>query len=143
MAVTVLIKVLLLFLTRLPGTVRIRVINKNLTWERALDYCRAKHSRLLQIEDGDDQKAVEQWLKSSKAEGPFWIGLRQSHVFGFWIWSDQAVSQSNWKDGRVPEMPLSNHCGVIDAGDYRWRDESCWLQLPFLCEEEISYMRER
>lgn len=125
----------------MSGTVRIKVIEQNLTWEQAFDYCKANHTGLLWIEDEMDQTAVEQWLNNTEVGGPFWIGLRQSHVFGFWIWtSDRIVSYTNWKDAKQPELYLSNHCGVITSEDYTWKDENCWLQLPFLCEEEIIFM---
>ncbi|XP_032444872.1 secretory phospholipase A2 receptor [Xiphophorus hellerii] len=125
------------------GRVRIRVIKEPKTWEDALDYCKTRHSRLLWIEDEEDQKAVEQWLNFIYADSSkrLWIGLRQSSVFGFWIWSDRIVNYKNWENGKQPEMPLSNHCGVIDAETYKWSDESCKHNLPFLCEEDIIYMK--
>ncbi|KAK5849305.1 hypothetical protein PBY51_008955 [Eleginops maclovinus] len=120
------------------GTMRIIVINKNLTWEGAFDYCQKHHSGPLWIEDEGDQKAVEQWLTHSNVNGSFWIALRQTHVFGFWIWRDSQVCYNNWKDGTVPVPPSSNLCGVIDKTEnYKWRDEECLLEHPFLCEEEI------
>lgn len=126
------------------GTVRIKVIKKNLTWEQAYDYCKDKHSRLLQIEDAEDELAVEQWLKMTENDGNnvFWIALRQSRVFGFWIWSDKMVDYNNWKNEEIPQMPMSENCGVIekDNQSWRWRDENCLLPLPFLCEEDILYM---
>lgn len=109
------------------------------TWEEALEYCTAKHSRLLWIENKEDQDAVEMWLKITNSTGRFWIGLRQSSIFGFWIWSDRIVHYHNWKNGKQPEMPFSHHCGVIDARTYKWSDENCWSKLPFLCEEDIVY----
>ncbi|XP_041820301.1 macrophage mannose receptor 1-like [Chelmon rostratus] len=122
------------------GFVRIKVIKEKQTWEQAFDYCRTRHTGLLWIEDGKDQQAVEQWLNHTEVPGPFWIGLRQSRVFGFWIWtSDRAVSYSNWKDGKQPELPLSNHCGVITRDAYTWSDEHCLFPHYFLCEEEISF----
>lgn len=122
------------------GTVRIKVIRENLTWEQAFDYCKANHSRLLQIEDAQDQTAVEQWLNMSAVSDAFWIGLRQSHVFGFWIWSNKTVAYNKWKNNTIPEMPMSNNCGVIN-NNYSWSDENCWHPHYFLCEEDISYMR--
>uniref|UniRef100_A0A3B4XF78 C-type lectin domain-containing protein n=1 Tax=Seriola lalandi dorsalis TaxID=1841481 RepID=A0A3B4XF78_SERLL len=116
------------------------IVHLNLTWEDAFDYCADNHKSLLQIEDSEDQKAVEQWLNYTTGDGPFWIGLRQSRVFGFWIWRDKTVSYSNWMDGRQPEMPISDNCGVINKTDYKWRDENCWHEHPFICEEEISFM---
>ncbi|XP_054910664.1 macrophage mannose receptor 1-like [Poeciliopsis prolifica] len=125
------------------GHVRIRVINEPKTWEGALNYCKARHSRLLWIEDEEDQRAVEQWLNvtSTGSLTRLWIGLRQSSVFGFWIWSDRIVDYKNWENGQQPQMPFSNHCGVIDAETYKWRDENCKLKIPFLCEEDITFMK--
>uniref|UniRef100_A0A8C2ZTU8 C-type lectin domain-containing protein n=1 Tax=Cyclopterus lumpus TaxID=8103 RepID=A0A8C2ZTU8_CYCLU len=90
-------------------------------------------------------KAVEQWLQCTDVGGPFWIGLRQSHVFGFWIWSDRMVSYCNWKNDTVLELPkpgsaVYNHCGAIDKMDSKWSDEDCSDRKPFLCEEEIVFM---
>lgn len=124
----------------ISGKMRIRVINHtHLTWEQAFDYCKAKHTGMLQIEDENDQHAVEQWLNNTNVNGPFWIGLRQSCVFGFWIWSDRTVTYSNWKNGIEPKLPMSNHCGVINNA-HKWSDENCWRKLPFLCEEKIVFM---
>ncbi|KAI3366412.1 hypothetical protein L3Q82_000567 [Scortum barcoo] len=123
------------------GTVRIKVIEERLPWEQAYDYCKANHTDMLWIEDLDDQEAVEQWLNYTDVAGPFWIGLRQSRVFGTWIWaSDKLVTYSNWSGGNQPELPLSNHCGVIHKVNNTWSDENCWVPLSFLCEEEIVYM---
>ncbi|XP_034528899.1 macrophage mannose receptor 1-like [Notolabrus celidotus] len=121
------------------GHVRIKVIEQKLTWEEAYKYCKVNYSRLLWIEDGNDQEAVEQWLNHTNVDGPFWICLRQSRVFGFWIWSDSLVGYSKWK-GDEPQPPLSQQCGVIDKEDKMWRDENCQHKLPFLCEEDIIYM---
>ncbi|XP_035533712.1 C-type mannose receptor 2-like [Morone saxatilis] len=122
------------------GKVRIKVIKQRLNWEEAYDYCKAHHTGLLWIQDSKDEKAVQQWLNHTDVTGPFWIGLRQSQVFGFWIWtSDRIVTNNNWENGTQPELPLSNHCGVI-KNNFKWSDENCLFQLPFLCEEEIVYM---
>ncbi|MED6287717.1 hypothetical protein CHARACLAT_019090, partial [Characodon lateralis] len=120
------------------GNVKIRLIEEPKTWEEALNYCTAKHSRFLWIEDQEDQYAVAQWLNYTyTGSNPLWIGLKQSSVFGFWIWSDRIVNYNNWENGQQPEMPLSNQCGVINAETHTWSDENCWSQLPFLCEEDI------
>ncbi|XP_030296228.1 macrophage mannose receptor 1 [Sparus aurata] len=125
------------------GHVRIKVIPIESTWEQAFDYCKAKHTRLLWIESVEDQKAVVQWLNYTQGgDRRFWIGLRQSRVFGFWIWANERmVGYSNWKNNTQPELPLSNHCGVITPSDnYTWSDENCLFPLHFLCEEEIYFM---
>ncbi|KAF7646049.1 hypothetical protein LDENG_00194280 [Lucifuga dentata] len=120
------------------GSVRIKVVNIKLTWEKALEYCEAKHTTLLWIEDCHDQTAVEQWLNHTSIDQPLWLGLTQSRVFGFWFWSsNRIVEYDNWKDDEAPELPMSHHCGVIDKTDnYKWSDRNCQLELPFLCEED-------
>lgn len=121
------------------GSVRIQIVNETkLTWEQALDYCEDKHSRLLWIQGAEDQEIVKFWLQNLNAKRQrFWIGLRQSSVFGFWIWRDTMVNWSNWKDGKIPELVMSKHCGVISGDDFTWSAEDCRLQLPFICEEDI------
>ncbi|CAJ1054941.1 macrophage mannose receptor 1-like [Xyrichtys novacula] len=125
------------------GNVRIKVVNQSQTWENAFDYCKKHYSRLLWITDKHDQQAVEQWLNNYDVgvDGPFWIGLIQSRVFGFWIWAGgTTVWYSNWKGEEPPEMPMSQNCGVIDKDDKKWSDENCLYKRPFLCEEDIIYM---
>lgn len=124
------------------GDVRIVVIrNISLTWEQALNYCDTRHSGLLQITTSEDQGAVEKWLKGINQNQTFWIGLRQSRVFGFWIWKDRMVHYSHWVNNTHPEMPLSHNCGVIDPSDgYRWKDHNCLHPLPFICEESIVWL---
>uniref|UniRef100_A0A3P8TN60 C-type lectin domain-containing protein n=1 Tax=Amphiprion percula TaxID=161767 RepID=A0A3P8TN60_AMPPE len=119
------------------GDTRIRVINRTATWEEALDYCEENYISLLWIKDVNDQEAVKQWLEVSGYTGTFWIGLRQSIMFGFWIWKDSPVLESNWKDDKAPEMPFSNQCGVINATDNKWSDENCFNEHPFICAEKI------
>ncbi|XP_071394172.1 putative C-type lectin domain family 20 member A isoform X2 [Centroberyx affinis] len=125
------------------GNTRIRVINQTLTWEKAFDYCTENHKVLLWINSPSDQEAVEQWLNHTEVSGPLWLGLRQSHLFGFWIWANESSSEvveyNKWKNGTVPELPLSHHCGAIaKEDDYMWSDKDCRLQLPFLCEEDMN-----
>ncbi|XP_014834764.1 PREDICTED: secretory phospholipase A2 receptor-like [Poecilia mexicana] len=133
----------LCFLSYFSGHVRIIVIKEPKTWEDALNYCEARHSRFLWIEDEEDQKAVGQWLNFTVTGSlkHLWIGLRQSSVFGFWIWSDRIANYKNWENGKQPEMALFRHCGVIDAKTFKWSGEDCKLKLPFLCEEDIIYMK--
>ncbi|XP_062300210.1 dromaiocalcin-2-like [Scomber scombrus] len=124
------------------GYVRIKVINQSLTWEKAFDYCNKYHTGPLRIENEKDQEAVEQWLSNTMdigIDGPFWIGLRQSRLFGFWIWSNTTAVYSNWKNSAQPELPMSNPCGAIHRNG-SWSDELCLSKLPFLCEEEMIFL---
>lgn len=129
----------------MSGNIRIKCINKKLPWKKALHYCKTNYKGLLWINDEDDQKAVEQWLKYTDVGGPFLSGLRLSHLFGFWIWSDRMVNYSNWKNDKKPELPepavpVYAHCGAINKMGGKWSDEDCLDPKPFLCEEEIVFM---
>ncbi|XP_076846207.1 macrophage mannose receptor 1-like isoform X4 [Brachyhypopomus gauderio] len=117
----------------------IHVSEVRMIWEKALDYCQeGNRSGLLRIESDLDQKEVESELRRNKVPGPVWVGLKQSRLFGFWIWSNGMVvgSWTNWKGGRQPELPLSHQCGAIETRDqgYMWMDMNCRNELRVLCE---------
>ncbi|CAL8338228.1 unnamed protein product [Arctogadus glacialis] len=122
----------------MQGDTRITVPTDPLTWEEAYDYCEKNHDGLLFIRDQDEQLEVEKWLNVTGDPGPVWLGLRQSRAFGLWFWStiDRVVDFINWRDG-PPELPLSYHCGAIEAGG-RWRDVNCQTKLPALCIEHFD-----
>ncbi|KAI2665594.1 C-type lectin galactose-binding isoform [Labeo rohita] len=96
----------------------IHVSPGEMSWEEALDYCRsiASTSGLLRIESKDDQIETERELKRKKISGPVWVGLRQSRLFGFWIWYNRLHlgPWTNWKDGSAPEHQISEHCGALE-----------------------------
>ncbi|KAJ3612263.1 hypothetical protein NHX12_020539 [Muraenolepis orangiensis] len=122
------------------GKFRITAPPQRLTWEEAFDYCKENHHGLLFIRGEGEQESLRQWLREHTGPGPFWIGLRQSRLFGFWMWAtvDQVADYSNWKDDRPPELPLSHHCGVVAKPSYKWRAEPCHTKLNFLCVEDMN-----
>ncbi|XP_058274032.1 macrophage mannose receptor 1-like [Hemibagrus wyckioides] len=127
----------------LCSNISIHVSEVTLSWEKALDYCQEEdRGGLLQIESEDDQKDVMKELKRGRVSEPVWVGLRQSRLFGFWIWPDgKAVfPYSNWDEGKQPEHQLSQHCGaVVPQRDYRWRDMNCRAQYRVLCHSTCSH----
>ncbi|KAK2868590.1 hypothetical protein Q7C36_000461 [Tachysurus vachellii] len=120
----------------------IHVSEEALSWENALDYCDKKNrAGLLQIESDHDQTDVENELRRRRVSEPVWVGLRQSQLFGFWIWPDgKAVfPYSNWDEGKQPEHQLSQHCGaVVPQKSYRWKDMNCDAQYKALCHIRCS-----
>uniref|UniRef100_A0A4W4FBN4 C-type lectin domain-containing protein n=1 Tax=Electrophorus electricus TaxID=8005 RepID=A0A4W4FBN4_ELEEL len=113
--------------------------SKSMSWERALDYCKENNrTGLLRIESDLDQKEVESELRRNNVSGPVWVGLRQSRLFGFWIWSNgMAVSHwTNWHGGIQPEHHLSHYCGAIETKDqvFEWHDKNCRSKFRVLCE---------
>lgn len=120
------------------GNRRIITVTQPLSWDEALTYCENKHTDLLQIYDERDQKAVAQWLNYTQSTNdPFWIGVRQSRIFGFWILRNSGVTYSNW--AQEPQPAFYENCAVVNGQDYKWRDVECSAKHHFLCEEDISY----
>ncbi|CAL8318573.1 unnamed protein product [Lota lota] len=121
-----------------PRDTRITVTPVPQTWEEAFDYCKENHRGLLFMRGKVEQTEVETLLNVTGVTGRFWIGLRQSRLMGFWFWTtiDKVVHYHNWKDNRPPELPLSHHCGAIEAGG-KWRDLNCKMKLPALCIEDM------
>ncbi|XP_019898225.2 C-type lectin [Esox lucius] len=124
-----------------------KLIKELMTWEQALKYCEQKHNRLLHIESKEDQSVVEQSLRGANVPGPVWIGLRQSRLFGFWVWINgiplKREDWHNWEGGRQPEQPLSHHCAAMamEKGDFKWSDQDCLSIHYFICEDRETYRR--
>ncbi|XP_051544603.1 macrophage mannose receptor 1-like [Myxocyprinus asiaticus] len=118
----------------------IHVSHENMSWEKALDYCDSNEntSGLLRIESEDDQIETERELRRRNISGPVWVGLRQSRLFGFWIWSNglHVGPWTNWKGGSQPEHQMSHHCGAIEKmnGEFKWTDKNCRSKFTVLCE---------
>ncbi|XP_073694579.1 macrophage mannose receptor 1-like [Garra rufa] len=118
----------------------IHVSSSNMSWEKALDYCNSQPntSGLLRIESRDDHIEIERELKRQKISGPVWVGLRQSRLFGFWIWYNglRVGPWTNWKGGSAPEHQISEHCGAIEKvnAQYKWCDKDCRSEFRVLCE---------
>ncbi|KAJ8006557.1 hypothetical protein DPEC_G00108480 [Dallia pectoralis] len=120
---------------------KFHLIKDVMTWEEALNYCNDKHKTLLRIESEDDQRIVQQRLKGENVPGPVWIGLRQSRLLGFWVWTNgmklTAEDWICWEGGRLPELPESHHCGAMatEERDVKWSDQDCLSRHYFICEE--------
>uniref|UniRef100_A0A673FSV6 C-type lectin domain-containing protein n=1 Tax=Sinocyclocheilus rhinocerous TaxID=307959 RepID=A0A673FSV6_9TELE len=118
----------------------INVSKDKMSWEEALNYCNShqKTAGLLRIESEGDQTETEQELKRQKISGPVWVGLRQSRLFGFWIWSSGLFvgPWTNWQGGSEPEHETSHYCGALENknGAFKWSDKDCRLKFRVLCE---------
>lgn len=105
-----------------------------------MDYCNSHDNTtgLLTIHSQRDQIEIERELKRKNISGPMWVGLKQSRLFGFWIWINGVTvgPWTNWKRGSQPEHLISHHCGAIEEvnGQYKWTDKDCKSELGVLCE---------
>ena len=121
----------------LPGNVNFQPVSEpKLNWEDARDYCFEHYDGMLTIMSQEDQNVLEARMKREPGlSGHAWVGLRQSRILGFWMWtSDVPVKWHNWEGGRAPEMPLSNNCGAVDLQGFKWSDQNCLVKRPFICE---------
>ncbi|XP_062339137.1 macrophage mannose receptor 1-like isoform X1 [Osmerus eperlanus] len=113
----------------------VEIIYQKMDWEEALQYCFDNHDGMLTITSLHDQMVVKQKLSSAGFAGHVWVGLRQSRIFGFWLWtSDVPVKWHNWEGGMAPEMPLSYNCGAVSMEDFKWSDQHCLVKRYFVCE---------
>nr|XP_029484530.1 C-type lectin domain family 17, member A-like [Oncorhynchus nerka] len=115
------------------------IVEERKTWEQVLNHCNNNYRGLLRIESENDQRVVEQNLRCAGVPGPVWVGLRQSRVFGFWVWTNGLPLTghwNNWEGDRQPEQPLSHHCGAMAtvAGN-KWSDKDCLSMFYFICEK--------
>ncbi|KAJ8006555.1 hypothetical protein DPEC_G00108460, partial [Dallia pectoralis] len=123
------------------GEESVYIINESKPWEEAQQYCSENYETLLRIESEDDQRIVQQRLKGENVTGPVWIGLRQSRLFGFWVWTNskplRTEDWSYWDGGRQPKLPLSHQCAVMatEQGGFKWSDQDCLSNHYFICEE--------
>ncbi|XP_051748325.1 uncharacterized protein LOC127511521 [Ctenopharyngodon idella] len=108
------------------------------SWEDALIYCNRHYSGLLRIESESDQKEIQRELRRKNISEPVWVGLRQSRLFGFWMWSNglHVGHWTNWKVGSQTEHLISQHCVATEEvdGEYKWSDKDCRSEFTFLCE---------
>ncbi|KAL0190065.1 hypothetical protein M9458_017164, partial [Cirrhinus mrigala] len=61
------------------------VVTENLTWSKALRYCRQNHMDLVSVHSEEIQRRVKNVVRrASTAE--VWLGLRHSCTVGIWFW---------------------------------------------------------
>lgn len=96
------------------------LIQQNMTWEKALFYCRQNHYDLVWITDEHLQRMVQN--RAKKANTDFvWVGLFYSCFLETWVWGDgEWVVYNNW------EEKGSNNCSVSGA----MKKEGKWVKRP-------------
>ncbi|XP_050960789.1 macrophage mannose receptor 1 isoform X1 [Labeo rohita] len=104
------------------------VIEENLTWSKALRYCRQNHMDLVSVHSEEIQRRVMNVVKRSSTAA-VWLGLRHSCTVGIWFWvNGETVCYQNWAPGNgTEEEDCENtvRSGAVQAGK-----DQLWISLP-------------
>ncbi|XP_039624808.1 macrophage mannose receptor 1-like isoform X2 [Polypterus senegalus] len=116
------------------NVINVTFVNKDVTWEEALDYCIKMGSSLISITSQTEQEALAALLQTTNSS-TVWLGLRQSRLFGFWFWVDERpLSYENWANGNHLNLSNSHHCATISKTNFTWIDVSCSDSHSFICK---------
>ncbi|XP_039624806.1 macrophage mannose receptor 1-like [Polypterus senegalus] len=116
------------------NVMNVTFVNKNVTWEEAVDYCIKMGSSLISITSQTEQEALAALLQTTNSS-TVWLGLRQSRLFGFWFWVDERpLSYENWANGNHLNLSNSHHCATISKTNLTWIDVSCSDSHSFICK---------
>uniref|UniRef100_A0A4W4E1L5 C-type lectin domain-containing protein n=1 Tax=Electrophorus electricus TaxID=8005 RepID=A0A4W4E1L5_ELEEL len=108
------------------------LVQQNLTWEDALDYCRENYLDLGSLRS-------ENWMNDAVAVSKaaqtayVWIGLR--FLAGQWIWTSTGDMDHNaWSVNVQPQCPPRNlRCGALEHMTGIWQPGDCEDKLNFVC----------
>uniref|UniRef100_A0A3B3STD3 C-type lectin domain-containing protein n=1 Tax=Paramormyrops kingsleyae TaxID=1676925 RepID=A0A3B3STD3_9TELE len=120
------------------------LVNSNMTWNEALNYCRTYHSDLVSVHNEEIQYWVSRMAEKASTDH-VWLGLRFSCYLNFWFWvSAENVCYQNWAPNNISN---SNLCGT--TGALQSKDPQYWVSLPetkelnFICSKYPSDVRNR
>lgn len=127
---------------------RYEIIEQEMTWEKAKEYCESKGGYLATITSADEQKKVEE-LIASKNYGDkyvrFWIGATDKETTGQWKWvTGEAFSYNNWGTDQ-PDSSEQHYAALINYSapqygteKYQWdnikNDQEDNITTYFICE---------
>uniref|UniRef100_A0A667X6X6 Mannose receptor, C type 1b n=1 Tax=Myripristis murdjan TaxID=586833 RepID=A0A667X6X6_9TELE len=100
-------------------------------WQDASVSCIRHGGNLASIEDTEEQKFIQDSLKTfEESHNSFWIGLYKTHA-GSWLWLDQNVlDYTNWD---ILE-PDDDSYGEIMSRNGKWRTGARWYDRAYICK---------
>ncbi|XP_048826085.1 macrophage mannose receptor 1-like isoform X2 [Brienomyrus brachyistius] len=112
------------------------LVNSNMTWNEALNYCRTHHWDLVSVHNEEIQYWVSRLAEDASTDH-VWLGLRFSCSLKFWFWvSAENVCYQSWAPNNISH---GNLCGT--AGAVQSKDPHYWVSLPesnelnFICSK--------
>ncbi|XP_006775471.1 PREDICTED: low affinity immunoglobulin epsilon Fc receptor [Myotis davidii] len=100
-------------------------------WIQARNACSGLRGRLVSIHSQEEQD----FLATHSNKKGSWIGLRDLHTEGEFVWMDQsALDYSNWRPGEPNNGGQGEDC-VMLLGSGQWNDASCSSYLDgWVCD---------
>ncbi|XP_060933251.1 lactose-binding lectin l-2-like, partial [Limanda limanda] len=119
-----------------------KYVSTHMTWADAELYSVSQGANLVSIHSLDEHNFIEALMKNfDHAEGWTWIGLRDLHKEGSWMWSDGCgVNFTYWSPGEPNNGRRREHCVHTNySKDKKWNDAFCTFCLPSVCASHIIY----
>ncbi|XP_034412763.1 macrophage mannose receptor 1-like [Cyclopterus lumpus] len=111
------------------------LINKSMTWERALSYCREKHNELVSATNPTEQTLVQNIAMGAKTTH-VWMALRYSCTLDLWFWVDnKVVKYSNWGTSEEIVDTCDMSGAMEKGGKHQWFKKNANKKLNFICRE--------
>ncbi|XP_018408641.1 PREDICTED: lymphocyte antigen 75-like [Nanorana parkeri] len=114
-----------------------KILQKDMTWYKALEECRSKNMELVSI---TDQYQLSFLIVTVKQAGrPFWIGLSSRDDGIHYRWQDgSTVTLNRWAEDEQED----EDCVYIDI-DGTWKTKSCDAELPGVICHEVANVTEK
>ncbi|XP_060755393.1 macrophage mannose receptor 1-like [Neoarius graeffei] len=104
------------------------LVKQNLTWKKALRYCRNHHHDLVSVHTEETQHWVKEVAQNASTEH-VWLGLRHTCALGFWYWvTGEMMCYQDWALGNGTGFEDCSHeerTGAVQSGG-----EQQWISLP-------------
>nr|XP_023695242.1 macrophage mannose receptor 1-like [Paramormyrops kingsleyae] len=113
------------------------LVNNNMTWNEALNYCRTHHLDLASVHNEEIQYWVSRMAEKASTDH-VWLGLRFSCSLNFWFWvSAENVCYKNWAPNNISNSDLCGNTGAVKS-----KNPHYWVSLPeteklnFICTKK-------
>ena len=119
-----------------------KFVDKQATWQEAVDRCALMDSYLVEIEDKPEQDFVGSIMREND-KWYMWLGGSDIKDEGNWIWnhSGKLVGQDNelWLEGRPYSEHYYNCLSMsIKYDSFKWYDVPCSWNYAYICETNIG-----
>lgn len=104
-----------------------------MSWEQALEYCRAKYSELTSLLSETELLLALSEMTPAHVTERVWIGLR--YLGGQWLWVNrEPLKYKAWSQKEDVELqcPVKSRCGALNKKG-EWENWDCQEKLNFIC----------